>query len=227
MNNKPVNSVLPVSLASKPQASILTLPFVASSIALNFVNTIDWRLDAQRRRDTLETYSDLLTFSLRLKCLSVDDYTRLLALAQEAPVQAETALASALAFRDQLAQLLDELDRRGMGLKTEGAFGQTLSAFESARISAHRFETLSWEGGHLSLAFDKFLEGLDYPWLLVVRDAENLLCSPLAAKIRVCAAEGCGWFFLDTSKNGTRRWCSMKLCGNREKAARFKAKGSR
>jgi predicted RNA-binding Zn ribbon-like protein len=38
--------------------------------------------------------------------------------------------------------------------------------------------------------------------------------------VRVCAAEDCGWLFLDTSKNHTRRWCSMKSCGNRAKARR-------
>jgi len=33
----------------------------------------------------------------------------------------------------------------------------------------------------------------------------------------------CRWLFLDTSKNHTRRWCDMKVCGNRIKARRFKA----
>lgn len=37
-------------------------------------------------------------------------------------------------------------------------------------------------------------------------------------RIRACAGEGCVLWFLDTSRNGTRRWCSMAGCGNRAKA---------
>lgn len=37
---------------------------------------------------------------------------------------------------------------------------------------------------------------------------------------RVCACPRCGWLFYDTSKSGRRRWCSMKVCGNREKVGR-------
>ncbi|MGH6617812.1 CGNR zinc finger domain-containing protein [Sphingomonas sp.] len=32
----------------------------------------------------------------------------------------------------------------------------------------------------------------------------------------------CGWLFVDTSRGGRRRWCSMRTCGNREKASRHK-----
>ena len=41
-----------------------------------------------------------------------------------------------------------------------------------------------------------------------------------------CDADDCAWLFLDTSKNGSRRWCDMKQCGNRAKARRFHAKHS-
>jgi predicted RNA-binding Zn ribbon-like protein len=36
--------------------------------------------------------------------------------------------------------------------------------------------------------------------------------------VRACG--GCGWLFLDTSKNHSRRWCSMDACGNQAKARR-------
>jgi predicted RNA-binding Zn ribbon-like protein len=37
---------------------------------------------------------------------------------------------------------------------------------------------------------------------------------------RVGSCPRCGWLFVDTSKNGRRRWCSMAVCGNREKVRR-------
>jgi predicted RNA-binding Zn ribbon-like protein len=51
----------------------------------------------------------------------------------------------------------------------------------------------------------------------VARDAVELFGGPLARRIRVCAAENCGLLFVDTSRSGQRRWCSMELCGNRAK----------
>ncbi|MGE3889659.1 MAG: CGNR zinc finger domain-containing protein, partial [Vicinamibacterales bacterium] len=43
---------------------------------------------------------------------------------------------------------------------------------------------------------------------------------------RACAAQDCRWWFVDETKNRSRRWCDMKICGNREKLRRFRAKGS-
>lgn len=51
----------------------------------------------------------------------------------------------------------------------------------------------------------------------------DLLGSP--ERIRGCANPACVLVFFDTSKNGTRRWCSMAGCGNRAKAARHQARG--
>jgi predicted RNA-binding Zn ribbon-like protein len=60
---------------------------------------------------------------------------------------------------------------------------------------------------------------------LVARDAIDLATSPtLLARVRPCAASTCGALFLDHSRPGTRRWCSMDICGNRAKKAGLKAR---
>lgn len=51
----------------------------------------------------------------------------------------------------------------------------------------------------------------------IARDAVDLFGGPLAARIRVCAAGDCGLLFVDASRPGRRRWCSMEVCGNRAK----------
>jgi predicted RNA-binding Zn ribbon-like protein len=51
--------------------------------------------------------------------------------------------------------------------------------------------------------------------------AAELLVSDIRAQIHECGGEGCGWLFLDTSRNHRRRWCTMQGCGNRAKARRF------
>ncbi len=41
-------------------------------------------------------------------------------------------------------------------------------------------------------------------------------------RLKLCAAESCAWAYYDTSKNRSRRWCSMDVCGNREKTRTFR-----
>jgi predicted RNA-binding Zn ribbon-like protein len=41
-------------------------------------------------------------------------------------------------------------------------------------------------------------------------------------RLKLCANPGCGFAFLDTSTNNTRRWCFMRYCGNRVKARTFR-----
>lgn len=51
----------------------------------------------------------------------------------------------------------------------------------------------------------------------IARDAIDLYSSPLADRVRICEAEDCGLLFVDASRPGTRRWCSMGWCGDRAK----------
>jgi predicted RNA-binding Zn ribbon-like protein len=65
----------------------------------------------------------------------------------------------------------------------------------------------------------------------IARSIIHTLASYPTDRIRKCEHEDCILYFLDTSKSGKRRWCSMEMCGNRQKAAdyyaRKKKKGSR
>jgi len=54
----------------------------------------------------------------------------------------------------------------------------------------------------------------------VLWSAGDLLAGPRLDKVRRCANPECGWLFLDDSRAGKRRWCSMSACGNRAKARR-------
>lgn len=61
---------------------------------------------------------------------------------------------------------------------------------------------------------------------LIARDALDLVTSPaLLARVHHCASPTCGALFLDQSRPGTRRWCSMDTCGNRAKKAGLRARG--
>ncbi|MET9692618.1 CGNR zinc finger domain-containing protein [Streptomyces sp. NPDC006514] len=80
--------------------------------------------------------------------------------------------------------------------------------------------TLSAEGPGEETEFE------DLAWGAAWTAARNYLDLLRTApdRIRSCAHEACTLRFFDTSRNGTRRWCSMAACGNRAKASRHYAK---
>ncbi|KNB50762.1 CGNR zinc finger domain-containing protein [Streptomyces caatingaensis] len=52
----------------------------------------------------------------------------------------------------------------------------------------------------------------------------ELLVTGESTRLKRCAEHACAWVFWDVSKNRSRRWCSMRVCGNRAKARRFAAR---
>jgi len=56
----------------------------------------------------------------------------------------------------------------------------------------------------------------------ISRSASDLLTSGELDRVKVCDAHDCGWFFVDVSRNKSRRWCDMAGCGNRDKARRYR-----
>jgi predicted RNA-binding Zn ribbon-like protein len=47
------------------------------------------------------------------------------------------------------------------------------------------------------------------------------------ARLKACGADDCRWAFIDRSRNGSRHWCSMEICGNRTKVRAFRARQAR
>lgn len=64
----------------------------------------------------------------------------------------------------------------------------------------------------------------DVPALLaaIARAGVELFGGPLSDRIRQCQGEGCALLFVDTSRSGHRKWCSMAGCGNKAKVGSFR-----
>ncbi|MFI0965819.1 CGNR zinc finger domain-containing protein [Streptomyces sp. NPDC021080] len=58
----------------------------------------------------------------------------------------------------------------------------------------------------------------------IARDAVTLATSPALAQVRACSGPRCAAWFLDTSRPGNRRWCSMETCGNASKKNTWRTK---
>lgn len=79
-----------------------------------------------------------------------------------------------------------------------------------------RLQLLPGDGGyelHVQLVEDG-PEQLMYP---VLKDMAEFLASDQLEKVRQCASDTCNLYFVNQSRNGRRRWCSMSTCGNRAK----------
>ncbi len=91
------------------------------------------------------------------------------------------------------------------------------AAFVEAMTHAQLISTphgFKWDWTEKENALDQML----WP---VVHSAVELLTSEEVKKVKECPGVGnCGWLFLDTSKNGSRQWCSMEGCGSRAKMRR-------
>ncbi|MEV5969919.1 CGNR zinc finger domain-containing protein [Streptomyces sp. NPDC051921] len=114
-----------------------------------------------------------------------------------------------LAARDALAALVD---RPGDPAATSGVD----AVLGHGRIRA----TLTTEGPGEEAEFADPAWG---PGWTAARDYLELLRAQ-PERIRKCAHDACILHFFDTSRNGTRRWCSMAACGNRAKASRHYAR---
>ncbi|WP_393083086.1 CGNR zinc finger domain-containing protein [Streptomyces sp. LN704] len=128
----------------------------------------------------------------------------------------ETVLRHTLQARDALRAAVDgHLRGKADGTSSTGA-ERVDAVLAHGRIRV----TLSPEGPGERAEFED--PAWEPGWLAARNYLELLGASP--DRIRHCAHETCVLHFLDTSRNGTRRWCSMAGCGNRAKASRHYAR---
>jgi predicted RNA-binding Zn ribbon-like protein len=83
---------------------------------------------------------------------------------------------------------------------------------------------LAVRGDRLDLIVDDDRGGLDAALHPIVRAAADLLTGDALSRVRLCGDPECAWLFVDTTRNGRRRWCDMNTCGNRAKVRRFRGR---
>jgi predicted RNA-binding Zn ribbon-like protein len=183
---------------------------------LAFINTLSSRPTAAPV-EHLDSYDALVVWAREQHLVSAAAADRLSAEARRHPHQAAAVLARAKDFREALNGLALAIDAgRQPGADVLKTIGDCLaSAYANGRLVPHE-GALQW----VASAEDDLERVL---WE-IGRAAGRLVVSPRLARVRACAASDCGWWFVDDTKNRSRRWCDMKLCGNREKLRRFRKK---
>lgn len=184
--------------------------FVGGVTCLDFVNTVDPRHDDQRD-DCLRSYPQLLRWAEEARLLTAEECARLKVRSQEEPDLADAVHLRALELREALYRLFTAQPARGDLARLTDEAHRAWGTAELARTA-----------GGWAWLWDAPTE-LDRALWPVARSAAELLTSARLGRVRECEGpSGCGWLFLDTSKNGRRRWCDMRVCGNRAKARRHR-----
>jgi predicted RNA-binding Zn ribbon-like protein len=198
--------------------TIVTKSFqlVAGHSAVDLVNTLDWRFRESGAEELLNTYEDLLRFTEQTGLLS---QRQAKALRRTEGPAASRALQQARDLRESAAQVFYAMVDR-VEPPVEGVL-----RLDRYMHTAQANRTLRWTPSGVKLVWAEETDPALPVWLLG-QAAADALTSASAGNLRACADATCRWLFLDMSKNHMRRWCDMKICGNRTKARRFREQRS-
>jgi predicted RNA-binding Zn ribbon-like protein len=185
------------------------------ALCLDFANTVSWRQLNQRASDHLRSYDDLIAFAEQSQVLTPEWAADLRAHARQHGREAQQALRRALTYREIIYRTFAGLAQRRAvlprDLKQINHFAIEALAHRRLTQVGHVYRW-QWE------CDDKRM--LELILWLVAQSATELLTSSQLSTVRICGAPTCAWLFLDHSRNRSRRWCDMKVCGNRQKARR-------
>jgi predicted RNA-binding Zn ribbon-like protein len=192
-----------------------TFELIAGHPALDLVNTLDWRFRDNGPEELLASYGDLLRLAAQAKILTAKQIRHIVR------ASTQSASADALISCRELREAAAEIFYAAVDARTPPA--SQIKIIERSFKQARDRQRFEWSGSRLDWEWPASECGPDLPvWILAIATA-RLMASKDMRLLRACEKPDCRWLFLDTSKNHTRRWCDMKICGNRMKARRFKA----
>jgi predicted RNA-binding Zn ribbon-like protein len=184
-------------------------------LCLSFANTADWH-SSEQPVEGLNGYWDLLNWGVIVGLIHREYAQRLANIADKTPESAERILQDGIELRETIYRIFSAIANQCSvdhgDIQILNRFMQTSYPFLQVVDSGDGFE-LSWE---------QRTEALDQILWPVIHSAVELLTSDQLERVGQCEDDrGCGWLFYDTSRNRSRRWCSMESCGNRAKVQRF------
>jgi predicted RNA-binding Zn ribbon-like protein len=189
---------------------------VGGNSALDLVNTVSgWNSDPE---DWIPDIGSFFAWARTSGLLDTREMNEAARRAQGAPVAADRVLASVKELRFALWRLINSLEQRKRArpgdLAIMNEWMRRLALSEQLLVGRNK----------VTFAINRDISVLELPGLRVTAAALWLLKDPSLARIKTCRASDCGWKFVDQSKNRSRRWCDMSVCGNLAKARRYRAR---
>jgi predicted RNA-binding Zn ribbon-like protein len=188
---------------------LASLRLVGGNPALDFVNTITGRL-TEHQTDFLPDFNSLIAWSVHAGVINVDERDACL-LAGADDRSAKAVHRRALVLREALYDIFSAR------AEDQPIASGDLKKLDEERGRAARTWRLASDGRLVCWQWPTADPAL--PLARIAVAAAELLTDQPTSRLRRCsgAEHGCAWLFLDTSRGGTRRWCSMQGCGNRAK----------
>lgn len=203
-----------------PDAPLVPFELCGGHPALDFVNSLDNRFDPAGPNELLTDYASLLRFAGEAGLLTlqqVRELSRVVSTAAAGKVMRSTReLREAMAVvlyataeeRNPAAGDIERLERQFHAAELPRQL-----RWVTRESAAHPGLQWQWRADQIKAA--------EFPLWVIAQAASQLMLSDALGNVRACEAGSCQWLFFDSSKNHTRRWCNMKICGNRAKARRF------
>lgn len=196
------------------------IPLDGGVLCLDFLNTVHDR-KKELTEDYFQSVEDILRWARKVLVISESSYEVLYRKLDPGNPQSNSFFGKALELRDLLYNIFYSITLDKEPLPEElNAFSDYLSKYFNSiavRYTDNRFtETWKWKGDDPARIL-----------MTVVKSAYDLLLSERLDRVKECP--NCGWLFLDTTRNGKRKWCSMKSCGSTVKALDYyyRKKGER
>jgi len=177
-------------------------------LAIDFANSYK-RIG--REKEGISNFEDLLTFMKSHHLLHEDEASDLHMFLFQNPGRCQKVVDTLINLRQSFRNVLTELSQ---GWPANPDFFADINKRLANYKSYHKVE-LSDQGMELKTIIDEAgPEKLMFP---IVHDIADFLTSDHVEKTRACAGDNCDLYFVNQSRNGRRRWCSMSTCGNRAK----------
>jgi len=188
-------------------------------LCLEFANTLHWHA-SDRPHETLHNYEDFLAWTAAQGIISRGGFAVLTRQARRESQAAAAVYRRGKSLREAIYRILVARIAGKAPARRDAAMlnGELQRALARYHIEFGA-DGPKWRCAAQAPALDEPL------WPIVQSAAELLLSKNLRERVGQCAdPAGCGWLFLDLSKNRSRRWCSMQDCGNRAKQRRLRAR---
>ena len=184
--------------------------FIGNHPCLDFINTD--LIMKETPTDLLETFDDLVAWLIESHLLRKQEAVAVSR--QRSTVEKGTMLEQAKAFRTTLRAMAQQM-ARGHGVPNTA-----VAAINKLLQQCPGYREVVKDGEGFKQQFVP-ADRKDVLLAALAMAASDLLSSADVALIKKCKNPACVLYFYDTTKNHARNWCSMQLCGNREKVAAY------